>query len=110
MHHQPPNDLTGIARPSKIQTIAYPHILGGASCVLAEQTGSGKTLAYLLPLLQRLRSLEQEGGLGRAPPKAPRVVILAPTAGACERVCFTSRCSTSVSNQNHTSFLHAYIA
>lgn len=67
--------------------------MAGTSCVLAEQTGSGKTLAYLLPLLQRLRALEQEGGLGRAPPKAPRVVILAPTAGkpfVGPVVCFAS--------------------
>ncbi len=82
MHMQP----SGIARPSKIQTIAYPHVLAGTSCVLAEQTGSGKTLAYLLPLLQRLRALELDGGLGRAPPKSPRVVILAPTAGIYARV------------------------
>jgi ATP-dependent RNA helicase DDX18/HAS1 len=88
----------GIARPSKVQTIAYPHILQGSSCIIAEQTGSGKTLAYLLPLLQRLRGLEGggegEGGLGRAPPKSPRVVVLAPTAELAAQVASVARALT----------------
>jgi superfamily II DNA/RNA helicase len=42
----------GLTRPSKIQTIAFPHVLDGSSCIIAEQTGAGKTLAYMLPLLQ----------------------------------------------------------
>ncbi len=54
--------VEGLSRPSKIQTIAYPHVLAGTSCVIAEQTGSGKTLAYVLPLLQVRRT---GVGLGR---------------------------------------------
>ncbi len=84
----------GISRPSKIQNIAYPHVLAGTSCILAEQTGSGKTLAYLLPLLQRLRQLEKDGGLGRAPPKSPRVVVLAPTAELASQVAQVARALT----------------
>lgn len=88
----------GISRPSKIQNIAYPHVLAGTSCILAEQTGSGKTLAYLLPLLQRLRQLEAAataaGESPRAPPKSPRVVVLAPTAELAAQVATVARALT----------------
>jgi ATP-dependent RNA helicase DDX18/HAS1 len=88
----------GISRPSKIQNIAYPHVLAGTSCILAEQTGSGKTLAYLLPLLQRLRQLEADataaGESSRAPPKSPRVVVLAPTAELAAQVATVARALT----------------
>lgn len=88
----------GISRPSKIQNIAYPHVLAGTSCILAEQTGSGKTLAYLLPLLQRLRQLEATataaGESSRAPPKSPRVVVLAPTAELAAQVATVARALT----------------
>jgi len=88
----------GISRPSKIQNIAYPHVLAGTSCILAEQTGSGKTLAYLLPLLQRLRQLEATataaGESSRAPPKSPCVVVLVPTAELAAQVATVARALT----------------
>jgi ATP-dependent RNA helicase DDX18/HAS1 len=65
-----------ITRPSRIQSLAWPVVLEGKNCIIADQTGSGKTLAYLIPLLQR--ALESKSG-----PEingAPRVLILAPTA------------------------------
>jgi ATP-dependent RNA helicase DDX18/HAS1 len=65
-----------ITRPSRIQSMAWPVVLEGKHCIIADQTGSGKTLAYLIPLLQR--ALEAKSG-----PEingAPRVLILAPTA------------------------------
>ena len=46
--------------------------------LLADQAGSGKTLAYLLPLMQRLQTVEQERG--RARPNRPRLLILCPTS------------------------------
>ena len=46
--------------------------------LLADQAGSGKTLAYLLPLMQRLQTVERERG--RARPNRPRLLILCPTS------------------------------
>eukprot|EP00897_Mesotaenium_endlicherianum_P009827 jgi/Mesen1/8873/ME000530S08288 len=88
-----PSDLTcrGLACMGRggEQAMAYRAILGGKSCIVADQTGTGKTLAYLAPLLQRLREEELAGG-GRAEPKRPHAVVLVPTselAAQVLRVC-----------------------
>ena len=47
--------------------------------------GSGKTLAYLAPVAQALRAEEAAGG-GAMLPKAPRALVLAPTAELCAQV------------------------
>jgi superfamily II DNA/RNA helicase len=68
----------GLSTPTEIQTLAIPALLAGRAVVGVAETGSGKTLAYVLPLLHRLKVLEQEAGpvnaLGR-----PRAVVLVPT-------------------------------
>lgn len=66
----------GIERPSRIQSLAWPVLLEGKPCIVADQTGSGKTLAYLIPLLQRALASKQ----GTSANGAPRMLILAPTA------------------------------
>ncbi len=67
---------------------------------IMDSAGSGKTLAYLLPLMQRLRqeelaAKEHEGGAAvgerssspsLAQPKAPRMVVLAPTVELAQQV------------------------
>ena len=69
-------DAANISRPSKVQSLAWPHLLRGESCVIADQTGSGKTLSYLLPLLMRLRiddaAKKKRGGGGRQRPTSRR--------------------------------------
>jgi hypothetical protein len=74
--------VSGLSRPSKIQTIAYPHVLAGTSCVIAEQTGSGKTLAYILPLLQVTMSLFQ-----KAVTRLASIAALWGTLPACVEPC-----------------------
>ncbi|KAH9782368.1 DEAD-box ATP-dependent RNA helicase 50 [Citrus sinensis] len=77
-------------RPSQIQAMAFPPVVEGKSCILADQSGSGKTLAYLLPVIQRLRQEELQG-LSKSTSGSPRVVILAPTAELASQVLSNCR-------------------
>lgn len=78
---------TGIERPSKIQSLAWPALLNRQHAIVADQTGSGKTLAYLLPLLQgALKSKESGRTKGKQPYGQPRVIILAPTAELADQI------------------------
>ncbi|XP_073124167.1 DEAD-box ATP-dependent RNA helicase 50 [Henckelia pumila] len=72
-------------RPSHIQAMAFTPVMGGKSCIVADQSGSGKTLAYLIPLVQRLRQEELEGS-GKQASQNPRVIILVPTAELASQV------------------------
>lgn len=65
----------GYTQPTPIQQQAIPAVLAGGDLMAGAQTGTGKTAAFVLPILQRL------GAGGHAPrgPRAPRVLILAPT-------------------------------
>ncbi|KAK9811880.1 hypothetical protein WJX72_011720 [[Myrmecia] bisecta] len=81
----------GIKRPSHVQVAAYQALLSSAPhIVLGDHAGSGKTLAYLLPLVQRMREEERAGGVNKRG-KAPRVVVLAPTAELCTQVLRVAR-------------------
>ncbi len=62
-----------ITEPTPIQSQAIPHILAGRDVMGLAQTGTGKTAAFGLPLVHMLM------GRGKAAPKAPRALILAPT-------------------------------
>ncbi|XP_042385726.1 DEAD-box ATP-dependent RNA helicase 50-like isoform X1 [Zingiber officinale] len=77
-------------RPSHIQAMAYEPILGGKSCIIADQSGSGKTLAYLAPTIQCLRQEELQG-LSKSSSKSPRVIILVPTAELASQVLSNCR-------------------
>ncbi|OWM63227.1 hypothetical protein CDL15_Pgr010627 [Punica granatum] len=72
-------------RPSHIQAKAFKPVIGGKSCILADQSGSGKTLAYLAPVIQRLRE-EEIQGVSKSLPRSPRAVILVPTAELASQV------------------------
>ena len=68
----------GYDRPTPIQAQAIPYLLEGRDLMGIAQTGTGKTAAFALPLLQRL---SRSGGRAeaRAPKRAARALILAPT-------------------------------
>ncbi|XP_071723458.1 DEAD-box ATP-dependent RNA helicase 50-like, partial [Rutidosis leptorrhynchoides] len=72
-------------RPSHIQAMAFPSVIEGKTCIIADQSGSGKTLSYLIPVAQRLRQEELEG-VSKSSPKSPRVVIVVPTAELASQV------------------------
>jgi superfamily II DNA/RNA helicase len=63
----------GIDTPTPIQAATLPDALAGRDVLGRGRTGSGKTYAFLLPLVAGLSRR------GRARPKAPRALILAPT-------------------------------
>ena len=62
-------------QPTPIQSQAMPQLLAGKDLLGVAQTGTGKTAAFGLPILQMLA----ESSTGRAAPRAPRALILAPT-------------------------------
>jgi ATP-dependent RNA helicase RhlE len=61
-------------RPTPIQARTIPALLQRRDVLGIAQTGTGKTAAFALPVLQQLA---QQGG--RAQPKSPRALVLAPT-------------------------------
>jgi len=60
--------------PTPIQQQAIPVVLSGADLLGCAQTGTGKTAAFALPILTKLGR-----GSQATVPKAPRVLVLAPT-------------------------------
>jgi len=67
----------GYTQPTPIQQKAIPVVLEGRDLLAAAQTGTGKTAGFVLPLLQRLKTVKSKGSPdGRRP---PRCLILTPT-------------------------------
>lgn len=68
----------GYTTPTPIQAKSIPELLKGNDIMGIAQTGTGKTAAFALPLLNRL---SRSGGKAeaRAPKRAARALILAPT-------------------------------
>ncbi len=60
----------GITAPFPVQALTIPDLLAGRDVCGSAPTGSGKTIAFGLPLVDRV---------GRAKPKKPRGLVLAPT-------------------------------
>ncbi|MEZ5432046.1 MAG: DEAD/DEAH box helicase [Verrucomicrobiales bacterium] len=75
----------GFVTPTEIQERALPALLKGKSVVGVAETGSGKTLAYALPVLQKMKQLEESGD-AVAEGGRPRVVILVPSSDLGEQV------------------------
>jgi superfamily II DNA/RNA helicase len=75
----------GLKNPTEIQRRSIPLLLDGRDMVGVSETGSGKTLAYALPILNRLKTLENEGD--RVTKDAqPRAVVVVPTRELGEQV------------------------
>jgi len=70
-------EAQGYTQPTPIQQKAIPPVLEGRDLLAAAQTGTGKTAGFVLPLLQRLRTIKTKGSPdGRRP---PRCLILTAT-------------------------------
>lgn len=74
-----------LSKPTEIQVRAVPALLAGRSVVGISQTGSGKTLAYALPVLHKIKSLENEG-LKTSQTSQPRAAVIVPTRELGEQV------------------------
>ncbi|MEM6279658.1 MAG: DEAD/DEAH box helicase [Verrucomicrobiota bacterium] len=70
---------------TEIQAKALPILLKGDSVVGIAETGSGKTLAYALPMMQRLKLLE-ESGYSISEPGQPWGLVLVPSSDLGEQV------------------------
>ncbi len=71
-------EAAGIRAPTPVQRLAIPAFLHGKSAVAVARTGSGKTLAYAVPLVQRIKAVEEADGQATVPAR-PRAVILTST-------------------------------
>ena len=71
--------------PTEIQSKAIPLMMEGKSVVGVSETGSGKTLAYALPLLHKLKTLENDGE-PVSNKSAPRAIVMVPTRELGEQV------------------------
>nr|AKF43361.1 DEA(D/H)-box RNA helicase family protein [Melianthus villosus] len=80
----------GIHRPSTVQAACIPSILSGKDVVVAAETGSGKTHGYLVPLIDRLCSLQDGSEHIVADKKLAQShrlsLVLCPNVMLCEQV------------------------
>jgi ATP-dependent RNA helicase RhlE len=68
-----------------IQAAALPDLLQRRSVVAIAETGSGKTLTYVLPILDRLKRMEDDGNRVELEGE-PRAVVVVPTRELGEQV------------------------
>ena len=75
----------GFVTPTEIQERALPALLRGESIVGVAETGSGKTIAYALPVLQKVKQLEENGDAVTENGQ-PRAIVLVPSSDLGEQV------------------------
>lgn len=61
----------GITSPTPVQAEVIPRIMQGENLLFESETGTGKTFAYLLPLINKLETLDDH--------QRVRIIIVAPT-------------------------------
>lgn len=75
----------GFLTPTEIQNLTLSELLNGHSVVGLAETGTGKTLAYVLPVLNILKTLENEGDFVKEESR-PRAIVMVPTRELGEQV------------------------
>lgn len=65
-------------KPTDVQYHVIPLMMSGQSAVGLSETGSGKTFSYALPILNKLKILEEEGS-PVTEEGCPRAVVMVPT-------------------------------
>ncbi len=75
----------GFKQPTEIQQMAIPALIERKSIVGIAETGSGKTLAYVLPILNLLKAMENEGNKVTED-GTPRALVLVPSRELGEQV------------------------
>lgn len=74
-----------IVKPTEVQHHVIPLMMSGQSVVGVSETGSGKTFSYALPVLHKLKTLEDEGS-SISESSTPRAIIMVPTRELGEQV------------------------
>ncbi|RYY35467.1 DEAD/DEAH box helicase, partial [archaeon] len=72
----------GVTHLFPIQAKTFDHILDGKDVIGRARTGMGKTLAFVLPIIERLRSMKISLVRGRK----PKVIVMAPTRELAKQV------------------------
>ncbi len=70
---------------TEVQARALPELIARKSVVAIAETGSGKTMTYVLPILDRLKRMEDAGNRVEAEGE-PRAVVIVPTRELGEQV------------------------
>lgn len=78
---------------TEIQTRALPLMLERRSVVAIAETGSGKTLTYVLPILDRLKRMEEDGNRAEDE-REPRALVIVPTRELGEQVALVFKTLT----------------
>ena len=77
----------GIQSLTTVQSLVIPHIRGGESLLFRSATGSGKTFAYLIPLIERFFSENDDTEDPRTPQgNTKRILVIAPTIELCSQI------------------------
>ncbi len=85
----------GICEATSVQEKVIPLVAEGKNILFQSETGTGKTFAYLLPLIQKIESDENEK-------KQIKLLIIAPTLELCSQIrdqvklCSTEKASLFV--------------
>ena len=72
-----------------MQANSFGPIVDGTDVVIADGSGTGKTYAYLVPIVDKLLSVEEEEG--PTPPGEVRAIILVPTNELAQQVLAAAR-------------------
>lgn len=72
-------------KPTDVQFHVIPLMMSGQSAVGLSETGSGKTFSYALPILNKLKTLEEEGS-PVTEEGSPRALVIVPTRELGEQV------------------------
>ena len=90
--------------PTPVQRKALPIILSGIDTCVMARTGSGKTMAFLIPLLEKLYSIQQQqqggGSTNNNSGCCVRGVILSPTRELSQQTLVVLNKLTSVVDLN----------
>lgn len=78
-----------ITTPTAVQAEVIPRILSGENVLFESETGTGKTFAYLLPLINRLETLDDH--------QRARIIVVAPTFELASQI--NSACKTITSSK-----------
>ena len=68
----------GYTQPTPVQAQAIPAVLAGGDLLAGAQTGTGKTAAFVLPMLQRLATVNGTPNPSRHAVRPIRALILTP--------------------------------
>ena len=80
----------GITSPTPVQSEVIPRILAGENVLFESETGTGKTFAYLLPLINKLESIEDH--------QRVRIIVVAPTFELASQI--NSACKSVTSHKS----------